>query len=283
MSRALHILQDNMIDEEVKITNGLPIFDFGDIEIPLKLAKNFLFPYEKFFINYNKKHESYLRKGEYVYTECSSLFKDDPGYKELIINELIKKDDSFKESAEKDFHSSYNVTSCFNIYYKDKNGNIIKSRYDICIGTFLMYRESISPRYKVIVSTFPVKKTKEELEIQMRILTGYLQGLMCLFESPKVRRIEESPKKIKESSVHPVRTHERPIIRFVDVDQVRIQYEKSTGKTGMKMPPHPRRAHIRTLNSDWFVNKKGQTVEVKACNVNGWEWKNSKGVTYKIV
>lgn len=126
-------------------------------------------------------------------------------------------------------------------------------------------------------------KLTEDHENEKIAISQYIEGLMSIYESPKIRRIEESPKKIKIHSSQPSRIHERPIIRFVDVDQVRVQYEKATGKTGMKMPPHPRRAHIRTLNSDWFVNKKGQTVEIKACNVNGWEWKNSKGVSYKIV
>lgn len=250
---AFHSLQNYF-----KLIDNHAIFDLTETEDEDEYPEKIVFPYDKFYIIYT--HEKTEATNAVFYEEVNSC-DDDRLMKLFQLNG--------------------------GVIYNFKHCEVNNKQHYITDGSTLLCKENQAAT--AIKIAYPIdsrisnESYQEVLKMSKHMVDSLIGDLLLKFNSSKHRRVEESPKKIKEVNSHPIRLNERPIIRVINTTKVRELYEKSTGNSGIVMPPHPRRAHVRKLNSDWFINKKGQTIEVKGSNVNGWEWKNSKGVMYKIV
>lgn len=81
--------------------------------------------------------------------------------------------------------------------------------------------------------------------------------------------VEVSPLKKRESAKKILRTHERTTYMLLTPDAIKKRFfhpgNHASGGTGCVKAPHPRRRHFRTLASDKFTTKQGQTIVIPAC------------------
>lgn len=94
--------------------------------------------------------------------------------------------------------------------------------------------------------------------------------------------VEIEPKDVKPShlaSGRILRSHDRPIYTLLRPGEIKklFGHEDVPAAEDKAHPaPHARRRHLRTLHSDSFVNKKGQTVIVSSCWVGPSEHEDTK-------
>lgn len=83
-----------------------------------------------------------------------------------------------------------------------------------------------------------------------------------------VKEIPKKPMKSKKMGKMIPRIHQREVHIILDPDQVReIKREAEQKGTHASPTPHTRRAHARTYKDPRYVNVKGQTLQVKECNI----------------
>ncbi len=80
------------------------------------------------------------------------------------------------------------------------------------------------------------------------------------------------------------RQHQRPIYTLLNKEEIKTRFLVSQPRVGEHADPSPhwRRAHLRRLSSDKFVNKVGQVVPVKSCWVGPDEFQQGRK-TYKVL
>jgi hypothetical protein len=88
------------------------------------------------------------------------------------------------------------------------------------------------------------------------------------FNSPDRFIVESRPAKVKHRdarSLRILRSVERPQYILLKPQEIRqrLHLQGVGSGNGSTKTPHERRRHYRTLKSDKFVNKKGETVVVK--------------------
>jgi len=80
------------------------------------------------------------------------------------------------------------------------------------------------------------------------------------------------------------RQHQRPIYTLLNKEEIKTRFLVSQPRIGEHADPSPhwRRAHLRRLSSEKFVNKVGQVVPVKSCWVGPDEFQQGRK-TYKVL
>ncbi len=142
----------------------------------------------------------------------------------------------------------------------------------------------VDKRMRLIKTFNSENKTEREfLKSQLpnmgqRIVEGL--AMILKINQPQHFIVEESPtNKTAKHKVH-LRTNERPTFTYLTIGGIKKRFGlsgMSDGDGGTKSP-HPRRAHSRTLHSDRFKNKQGQTIVIPAC----WVGPEEKQVGNKI-
>ena len=88
------------------------------------------------------------------------------------------------------------------------------------------------------------------------------------FNAPNRFIVEKSAVKVPKNHLKSkmvIRSHERPTYTLLTPKDARaLMRLTEPGATGKHVTPHERRRHRRTLKSDKFVNKQGQTIVIPA-------------------
>lgn len=89
-------------------------------------------------------------------------------------------------------------------------------------------------------------------------------------------KTESKPKKLRPGCI--ARSNDRPIYILLTPNEFRTQIGMTDAVNGncRKVTPHERRAHVRLLKSDRFVNKRGQVVRVRSTWIGASEGVSGK-------
>lgn len=111
-------------------------------------------------------------------------------------------------------------------------------------------------------------------------ITAALYEVMIL-NTPSRFVFEISPAKGRNNVKKILRTQDRPIYTLLTPDEIKKRYGLDGAQgdgTGKSKVPHPRRRHLRTLHSEKFRHKQGQTITIPAC----WVGPEEKQIGNKI-
>jgi hypothetical protein len=105
---------------------------------------------------------------------------------------------------------------------------------------------------------------------------------------PKMTLIEDSPRKPRDpiASKRPIRSQERPVIRFLDPEELRVVYEGTRVPQGTHASPvpHTRMGHARTFKHERYIKMRGKTIFIHEIHVKaGDSWKSPSGRIYKVM
>ncbi|MBF0400755.1 MAG: hypothetical protein HQL80_07020 [Magnetococcales bacterium] len=92
---------------------------------------------------------------------------------------------------------------------------------------------------------------------------------VMILNSPSRFVFEIAPARSRQHSKKILRSHDRPVYTLLTPGEIKKRYgmdgTQSPGGAGGGKVPHPRRRHLRTLHSEKFRHKQGQTISIPAC------------------
>lgn len=111
-----------------------------------------------------------------------------------------------------------------------------------------------------------------------------LSYFMKLVIDPSLFVVEERVASSKKGSIK-LKSNSSPLFHVIDIKTLRTKYIKreSDGDFGNKKAPHERRRHTRTFRSDFYKNKKGETIIIEPTWIGPTESFNpDKNRLYKV-
>lgn len=96
---------------------------------------------------------------------------------------------------------------------------------------------------------------------------------VMFFNTPDRFVVEKSPLKQKEprNERRILRSDKRPVYTVLRPHEIRTTMHLPSMPNGTHKSPHERRRHYRTFRSDFFKEKKGQTITIPACFIGPTE------------